>query len=59
MRFRETSNSFSVCDLVWTIGLDFLKKFMGVNAGNVMAKFKESELANKTKQHNLGDICAI
>ena len=27
---------------------------MGVNAGNVMAKFKELELANK---HNLGDIC--
>ena len=53
MRFRETSNSL-MCNVVWSMGLKLLKKFMGVNAGNVMAKFKESELANK---HNLGDIC--
>ena len=43
-----------MCNVVWNMGLKLLKKFMGVDAGNVMAKFKESKLAYK---HNLGDIC--
>ena len=44
------NKKFAHVHVVWNMGLGLLKKFVGVDAGNVVAKFMESKLAYK---HNL------